>query len=255
MPDSQLPSRFEFRSDLGQMPLPEVLVTVHRYKAPGVIDCSRDDVTKRIFIDSGNIIFATSSEISDSLGDRLLAEGRITFEQYRESVLRLLQDAEKRQGAILVEMRAIEPKELFVAVREQVRAIVWSLFEWEHGTVVFTPGRGCYTEFIKLNIPTPEAVLTGIGMVRDPKRLLARVGGRATVLQKTDDPLAADLPLSESQRLLLDAVDGKKTLVELTTLATGSPLQTARDLYALHTLRLVSVKPPKQLKVQMKMRG
>lgn len=244
----------EFRSDLAQTPLPEVLVTIHRYKVPGVIECKRDQEEKRIFIDGGNIIFATSNVVADSLGDRLLSDGKITLEQYRESVRRVIKEGGKRQGSILVEMRALEPKELFVAVRQQVEAIVWSIFDWESGTVIFSPGRDKQTEFIKLTLPTPAAIFEGVHRLNDAKRLVARIGSKNTVLERTDTP-AADLNLGERESNILASVDGKRTLYELIALPYGAPSEIARTLYALFAFKLIAVRPLKHVKVQVKMRG
>ena len=83
-------SRFEFRGDLSKTPLPEVLQTVHHYRVPGVLVARRGDVEKKIYIWDGDVIFATSSDRSESLGNVLLAKGRLTQEQFDESVRVLL---------------------------------------------------------------------------------------------------------------------------------------------------------------------
>ncbi|MEA2415638.1 MAG: hypothetical protein QOI58_2295, partial [Thermoanaerobaculia bacterium] len=70
------------------MPLAEVLVKIHRYRAPGRVDCKRGDEIKRIYLDHGQIVFATTNQLAESLGDKLLREGRITRRQYEESVAR-----------------------------------------------------------------------------------------------------------------------------------------------------------------------
>src|SRR5690348_7237187 len=92
-----------YTSDLAQTPLPEMLVKIHRYKAPGAIECRRGNELKRIFLDGGHVIFATTNQITESLGDRLMREGRLTQEQYDESV-RLMKVTQKRHGVTLVEM-------------------------------------------------------------------------------------------------------------------------------------------------------
>src|SRR5687768_6336090 len=116
-----------FETDLTQTPLPEILMTVYRYKAPGTIECRRGNELKEIFLDRGQIIFATSNQVRDSLGDRLLNEGLITREQYDESVRRLLATG-RRQGAILTEMRVLDPGTMLNVVREQIQEILWSIF-------------------------------------------------------------------------------------------------------------------------------
>ena len=87
-PDSA--TRPVFETDLTQTPLPEMLVTIYRHKAPGTIECRRGSELKEIYLDRGHIVFATSNQVRDSLGDRLLNEGLITREQYDESVRRLV---------------------------------------------------------------------------------------------------------------------------------------------------------------------
>lgn len=245
------PVRHHFRSDLSETPLPEVLLTIHRYRAPGAIECSREGTQKTIYIDGGNIVFATSNERGDSLGDRLLSSGRITPAQYEESV-RLLQTSTKRQGTILVEMGALQPKELFVSVREQVQAIVWSVFDWREGSVSFDPGRDRQGEFIKLNIPTRMAVLQGVRAMADVRSLIARVGTKTTVLEKNKNADFHDLTLGENEQRVLKEVDGKKTLFELTNLTIDSPPQNARTIYALFALGVIQVRPAKQIKVQVR---
>jgi hypothetical protein len=252
MADPNSQSKFRYASDLAQTPLPEVLATISRYKVPGVVDCHRRSETKSIFVESGSIIFATSSDVADSLGDRLLAQGKITRDQYDTSV-RVLQQGNKRQGTILVEMKAIEPKDLFIAVREQVQAIVWSIFEWTEGAVLFEPGRERTQEFIKLNIPLRQAILQGVNGVGDAKLLVSRMGNKTTILQRNDEVDAKDLGLSPEEEALLAAVDGKKSLYELTAIPVLPAAQNAKLLYAFFVLRLISVKPQRQLKVHLKM--
>jgi hypothetical protein len=73
-------ARFEFRGDLALTPLPEVLETIHGYKVPGVLSAMKDGIEKKIFISHGDVIFATSGDRHDSLGDYMLRTARISQE-------------------------------------------------------------------------------------------------------------------------------------------------------------------------------
>lgn len=240
-----------YQTDLAQTPLPEMLVTIHRYKAPGVIECRQGDVVKRIYLDRGQIIFATTNQISESLGDKLLREGKITREQYDDSVA-MLRTTGKRHGVTLVEMKIITPQELFRAVREQLQEIVWSLFAWDHGAVTFAPGRDKSLEFVKVELSVPEAVVRGVRAMPDPRALIARLGTRTTLLSRTDHPLE-EVKLSAEEQQLLDAVDGKKPLATLVSSAPLSQADNARLLYAFYALQLIAVRQP--VKVQLKTEG
>ena len=238
-----------YQTDLAQTPLPEILVTIHRYRAPGMVECRNADITKRIYLDRGEIIFATSTLIADSLGDKLLREGRITREQYDESVS-LLRKTGKRHGVTLLEMKLLEPKDLFVALRDQIQEIVWSVFEWTTGTVAFTPGREKHLEFVKIEIPIAQAVLRGARRLPDAKRLLARLGSRTTVLERTNTAVGA--ALTPEEQSLLEAVDGRRTLFDLVNHSSMPASDNARILYALFALQLIVVKQTKTIKVQVR---
>jgi hypothetical protein len=236
-----------YQTDLGQTPLPEILVKIHRYKAPGVIDCRRGTELKRIFLDRGNVIFATTNQITESLGDRLVREGRLTQEQYDESV-RLLKQTQKRHGVTLVEMGLLTHEELFVLVRDQIQDILWSVFTWSHGDVAFTPGRDKNLEFVKVEIPVPQAILQGVRRMPDARALVARLGTKATLFQRTNETVEG-LTLNADEQHLLDTVDGKRPLVDLVNTPPLPASENARILYAFHALQLIEVHTP--IKVQI----
>jgi hypothetical protein len=241
-----------YQTDLAHTPLPEILAKIHRYRVPGVIDCRRDDVDKRIYLDGGQIIFATSSVRDDSLGDKLLREGSISREQYDESVLRM-KESGKRQGVVLAEMKAIEPKQLFVSIRDQIQEIVWSVFAWESGAVSFMPGSFKKQEFVKLDIAMPRAILQGVRRMPDARALVARLGIKTTVFERTEDEI--DFVLKPEEQTLLDAVNGKKVLVELVATPPLAQADNAKILYAFFALGLIAVRASRQIKVQLKTDG
>ena len=236
-----------YQTDLGQTPLPEILVKIHRYKAPGAVECRRGTEVKRIFLDQGKVIFATTNQITESLGDRLVREGRLTQEQYDESVKRLKQ-TQKRHGVTLVEMGLLTHDELFVLVRDQIQDILWSVFTWSNGAVSFTPGRDKNLEFVKVDIPVPEAILHGVRRMPDAKTLVARLGTKATVFERTGEAVV-DLTLNDDEQHLLDTVDGKHALIDLVNTPPLPASDNARILYAFHALQLIA--PKAHIKVQI----
>lgn len=237
-----------YQTDLAQTPLPEILVTIHRYKVPGTIECRRGDEVKRVFLDRGQIIFATSTRVDDSLGDKLLREGKITRDQYDESGRRI-RTTGKRQGVTLIEMHALQPKDLFVALREQIQEIVWSLFAWQDGSVVFTPGRDKHLEFIKIEIPIPQAILQGVRRMPDARALVARLGTKTTLLERTASAVA-DFSLAPDEGELLERVDGRTPLVDLITTPPLTAADNARILYGFLALQLIAIRQP--VRVQIK---
>jgi hypothetical protein len=239
----------QYRTELAQTPLPEILVKVHHYKVPGRLDCLRGDEAKSIYMEEGEIIFATTNLTTESLGDRLLAAGRINREQYEES-LRQSRASGKRHGETLVAMRMLAADELSALVRQQVEGIVWSIFSWDNGSVRFTPGRDKHEEFVKVSIPIPQAVLRGVRTMPDARALLARLGTQTTILERIEH--RRKLTLSADENALLEAIDGKQTLVDLVNLPPGKASHNARLLYGFFVLGFIQPKERQRIKVQIK---
>jgi hypothetical protein len=235
----------QYQTELAQTPLSEILVKVDHYKVPGRLDCSSGDVLKRVYLENGQVIFATTNQTAESLGDRLLAAERITHQQYVESLHRS-KETLKRHGEALVDMQMLTPEELFVSVREQIEEIVWSLFSWQSGSVAFTPGRDKHQEFVKVDIPIAKAVLRGVRRAPDARLLIARIGTKATIFEKSDKPV--DFALAADERAMLKLANGKRTLIELVK---GNS-DNARILYGLFVTGLIRAKEGRRIKVQLK---
>jgi hypothetical protein len=242
-----------YQTDIAQTPLPEVLVKIHKYRAPGRLDCRRGEEVKRIYLERGDIIFATTNQISESLGDVLLRDGHITREQYDES-LRRVRETGKRHGTALVEMKILTSEALFHAVRDHIQGILWSIFGWGFGSVGFTPGRDKRLEFIKVEIPIPQAVMQGVRHMPDARSLVARLGSKATVFAQTGAQVSG-LTLRPEEQTLLDTVDGRRVLYDLVNTPPMPAADNARVLYALMSLGLIEPREPRQIKVQIRTEG
>ncbi|HEV8266778.1 MAG TPA: DUF4388 domain-containing protein [Thermoanaerobaculia bacterium] len=234
--------RFEFRGDLAATPLPEVLLTVHHYKVPGVVSAVKEGVEKKIFIWDGDVIFASSGDRRDSLGDVLLASGRITQEQFDKSVeILLFSSGGKRHGEILVDMGAVKPDELFSIVVSQVRQILYSMFDWEDGEFTFQVGQYRTDEIIQLHIPARQAILQGIKAMTNPKHVVHLLGPSWTLF----DPSYAgadisDIGLEPTEIRFLSQVDGVRTLKELIGMGPGDAAHNAKLVYGFFILRLIT---------------
>lgn len=231
---------FVFKGDLATTPLPEMLATVHRYGVPGVLEAIRDGVNKRVFFAEGDVIFATSSDRSESLGDYLVRTGIITEDQNRSSSEEMRKSPGRRHGAVLVQLGYLEPDQLGTAVREQVQAILWSLFNWDRGSVRFRVGRFRDDEVFKIKVPTPRAVLSGCRYITDPKMVTSRLGGREAIFKRPPrPPHLQSLQLEVDEQKLLEIVDGKRTIYELCEKGPMNPGTNARVLYAMSELQII----------------
>ncbi|MCU0235001.1 MAG: DUF4388 domain-containing protein [Thermoanaerobaculales bacterium] len=247
---------FVYRSELERTPLPEILATINRYGVAGVLEVARAGTAKQIFFLDGDVIFATSSDRSESLGEFLRRNGEVTAEQLARSSAELAATPGARHGEILVRMGFLPTEELGRAVRRQVQAIVWSLFNWTEGSVVFKVGTAKQDEVFKIKIPTARAVLAGCRLIEDPKVVTARLGGRGAVFKRLPRPPHLEkFRFEPEERQLLELVDGKRNLYELCESGPLSPGANARVLYGLVELQMVTVDPAGSGKILIQVRG
>lgn len=247
---------FVYRGDLQSTPLPAILATINRYSVPGVLEVSHEDTTKRVYLVDGEIIFATSTDRSESLGAFLVETGVITSEQLAASSAELEKSDGTRHGEILVSMGIIERDQLGLQVRKQVQAIVWSLFNWAEGEVTFEVGPSKADEVFTIKIPTARAILAGCRTIEDPKTITARMGGRGAILKRLPPPPHLEHFTFQADELkLLELVNGKRTLFELCEEGPLNPGANARVLYALAELGLITVDPSSSGKILIQVRS
>ncbi len=232
-----------FEGALAENPLPEVLQKIYCYRVPGVLTASRPDGSKQIYISGGEVTFASSTYEEDRLGEFLLRKEIITRAQYDESV-RILKTTGKRQGSIFVEMGALAPRDLYRAVKEQVVAIVWSLFNWSDGRISFNVGKYKEDEIIKLNLDTRTVILEGIKKVEDAKRVVRWLGRREDVFEPTASALAllSTVGLTPEDKKVFRAVDGVRNFLDILKVTHLDSGETAKTLYAIYVLGLVQKK-------------
>jgi hypothetical protein len=200
---SEIPSAL-LAGRLEGISLPDLLWAMCRCHSTGVLRMTRDEIEKAVYIEDGQIVFASSSDPDDRLGELFLRGGIVTIDQLEDALCKL--HTGKRLGTLLVEAESLNPEELIQGVLAQVESIVLDLFEWEEGDYRFDEGPLPTEEVITLNMKTSELLMRGIRQLRSFSRIRRSVGAT----QKT-------YGLTEGWQSLLDGVTltaGEESLVE-----------------------------------------
>ncbi|MFP8879877.1 MAG: DnaJ domain-containing protein [Myxococcota bacterium] len=124
--------------DLEQTPLPHLLMGMHRAQFCGRLELEHDRCQKAVLFDRGAPIFAESNLASESLGVQLMDAGRITRLDYSK-IVSLVEKKQCKEGNALLELGFLEPRELFLALREQVRVRLLECFGWPRGLFSIDP--------------------------------------------------------------------------------------------------------------------
>src|SRR5512140_1959686 len=90
------------RGTLARLALPELLRELQAAAATGILSLSDEGARKALYLCVGRVVFATSNQTSDRLGEVLLRAGKITREQSEASARALANG--RRQGRALIEL-------------------------------------------------------------------------------------------------------------------------------------------------------
>lgn len=233
-----------FKGDLAEVTLPDILEFLRVSRKTGVLSFKKDRVRKSLYIKDGNVIFATSNVPEERLGDLLLLWGKISKEDYQRSVSMLA--TKKRQGKILIEIGSITPKQLWEGVQDQIRHIVYSLFNWESAFFFFSEGELPSKENITADVGISELIIEGIRRIKESGALLSKFPSREVLLCRMDFGLKDRVRLESFEKHVLDLIDGQRTVADICRDSEIGELETIKVLYMLVSIGYVKVKGTRQ---------
>jgi len=231
-----------FRGYLRDYSLPKILIELNRNRETGTLSITTPRFTKKIYIRGGNVIFASSTFEDDRLGEMLIKAGKITMGQYDKSV-ELLKSTGKRQGAILVELGYITPKDLFWGVKYQVKEIIYSLFQLDEGEYEFvediTPD-----EVITLKISTNNLIYEGVNKINNLTRIRRDMPDAHTIFTLNEDPsgIFRGIDLSPQDAKILSLVDGTRSINQVIEQSRMNSFDVMRTLYVLWSTGFITQK-------------
>ncbi|HXX80905.1 MAG TPA: DUF4388 domain-containing protein [Thermodesulfovibrionales bacterium] len=222
-----------FRGNLRDYSLPRILMELNRDRETGTLSLTTTHFTKKIYVREGNVIFASSTFEDDRLGEMLIKAGKITMEQYDKSV-ELLKSTGKRQGAILVELGYITPKDLFWGVKYQVKEIIYSLFQLDEGEYEFVENIPP-NEVITLKISTNNLIYEGVNKINNLTRIRRDMPDAHTVFTLNEDTsgIFRGIDLNPQDARILSLVDGARSINQVIELSRMNSFDVMRTLYVL----------------------
>ena len=221
------------RGTLDEFPLPAVLRPLLRGQKTGPLRNTRGKITKTLYLSEGRLIFATSTDPDDRLGEMLLRKGLISYRALEESVRAI--KAGKRQGTLLVESGAIRSKDLVDGVTEQVQEIIYSVFQWDEGAFDFQEGELPSREVIVLRMSTADLIMEGVRRVERWTRIQRAVGGLGQQYRLAADTASTmgDMSLQKDEMDLIATIDGEMSLEEICAAARQSDFKACRTVWGL----------------------
>ncbi len=184
---------------------------VHGRRWSGLLTLNHMGVEKSVRIQDGRLVFASSSSQDDRLGELLLRRGRITLDQYVEAGRGIRKG--KRLGTVLVEMGALEARDLVKVVVDHTQEIIYGAFQWTEGLYHLTETTDP-AEPIVLKLSTPDIILEGIRRIDRWSRIERAVGSLETRYDRVDgyESVLRQMTLSPDKLALLTGLAGVQDL-------------------------------------------
>ncbi|HYA11389.1 MAG TPA: DUF4388 domain-containing protein [Thermodesulfovibrionales bacterium] len=234
--------RLSIYGNLKHFPLSDIFLSLQRSEKTGILEMKNGPTLKKICIKNGDMIFATSNQEEDRLGEVLVKAGKLTLEQYYQSI-ESMKKTGKRQGAVLVELGYLKPKDLIWAVTHQVEEIILSLFQWEDAEFEFKEIPLPSDEVITLKLSAANLIYRGIKRIDNFTYLKDGFFPVDAVPDYSADPmdLFQDIRLEPQDKEILFLIDGSRNVHDILSLSPLDNLQTMKMLYALMNARLIEI--------------
>jgi len=215
---------------LDEVPLPRLLLDLHMTGFGGALTLSRERTGKRFLFQKGWPVFAESNLASESLGVQLMDAGRLDRSDFNRAAA-LIESGGCQEGAALLELGLLSPKELFVALKDQVRIRLLECFGWPQGEFIVDPEGDPGSDAQPFRLDPLALVQSGLETHWSGEQILSdlaphmeRFVGPARDFQAATAHLSIDAAVHD----VLEALDGSRTL--------WKAAQTARSPRALGAL-------------------
>lgn len=190
----------------------------------------------------GQIVQAASNNPDNRLGEFLLRQGKIRFQDYLDSVDALLETGQ-RQGDFLREQSRLEKNELKNAILEHARAVIFELLDWDEGQYTLKLGPAS-DDPVQLQTSTRELILRGLAACTRFSKIRDALApwSRVCAINKNIDPdEARRIRLKEEEAAIINLVDGHSRISEIIKTAPMADFRAMQMLYALSGAGIVEI--------------
>jgi hypothetical protein len=214
---------------------PHLLVDLHRHAATGTLKVTGPTHRKDLYFRGGRILFGSSNDAHDQLGEILIESGRITREQLEEVNARV--GPGNPLAKVLEESGFVNKREIADAARIKVERILADVLSRDSGSFEFEDGilpKGA----VDLKIPMERLLLAATQRISDRSFALRHVD-LATVLEAAPEGEAALSEVRAEIWPLLERLDGHRTLKDAIALTRLDEFEAAKTACAMLFLGIV----------------
>ncbi|HXG59573.1 MAG TPA: DUF4388 domain-containing protein [Thermoanaerobaculia bacterium] len=197
----------------------------------GTLVVSNGRVEKKIFFKNGRVISSASDDPREYLGQFLMSHGFITEPELKKA-MEVQQQSGILLGKILVMIGAISERDLLRLMRLKAEEEIYDVFLWADGEFRFLDGELPQWEMVPLQVDVTGIIVEGMRRLDEWKRI------REVVPDESVVPLMVgaageNADLSEAERTIVGAIDGKRTIADLVLESRSSEFVVSQAVFRL----------------------
>jgi len=233
------PADLPATGSLAEYDFPDLIHSLFVRRWSGTVELHRGRVDTSVQVSDGRLVFASSTNRDDRLGELLLRRAKITLAQYYEASKAIRKG--KRLGTVLVEQGALEPKELVKVVVDHTREVICSVFQWTEGFYRLKEGPDPGNESITLRLSTPDIIMEGIARINAWSRIERGVGGPDTHYIRADDyqERLQEMTLKPEKLLIVGDLGGERNVASICQASKLDDFEVCRTLWAFRVIGIL----------------
>jgi hypothetical protein len=218
-----------FAGLLGEIGAADLISFLNMFRKSGILCFVLAGGSKELFLQNGEIVFATSTFPEEDIGEVLRTLGKVDRETLQKA--RLFATGRTTVGKILVDRGVVASKDLWQATRHQVETIVYHLFTFSRGSFSFVAKALEKEEILRLSMSTQNLIMEGLRRVDERALYMRRIHSLDTVALPSSPPAEGKTPAE--QRLLALVHAGARDVRELLRKSGMGEFDALRLLYQL----------------------
>ena len=186
-------------------------------KKSGILTIADKERIVRVYIKTGNIVYAVGSQKEVRLGYLLRTKGIISADELQKA-LALAKQRKDRLGKILVEKGYISLETLKKFIHQQVRDILYDLFLWKRGDFEYVDQEIDLDEEFLTELNHMEVILEGTRWVDEWEILRKNIPNPQMVFKINNnvEKKKDTIDLTANEWRIISLVDGKRTVKQIT---------------------------------------
>ncbi|HSY49175.1 MAG TPA: DUF4388 domain-containing protein [Thermoanaerobaculia bacterium] len=197
----------------------------------GTLFVSNKGVEKRIFFRNGRVISSASNDPREYLGQFLMSHGYITEPELMKA-MEVQAQSRILLGKILVMIDVINEEDLQRLMRRKAEEEIYDIFLWNEGEFRFVDDELPQMEMIPLQVDVTGLIMEGTRRVDEWNRIHTLIEHEALVPSLLKEVPEEELD-DDAQRMVVSAIDGRRSLAELVLESRSSSFNVASTVYHL----------------------